>query len=161
MLILKEKKQIPKEILEQTIDFTKNFTNVCHHGKEEDSLFPNLEKNGMSREGGPIARMIFEHNVTNELAEKMEISSSKYIDTGDTTDLVRDIQNYLEHVGAHLSKENLRLFVMADMILGKQVQNINEDLENIEKKKLTELGKNREHYEKLVENLEEKLSSLH
>lgn len=29
---------------DQTIDFLKNFTNICHHGKEEETLFPSLEK---------------------------------------------------------------------------------------------------------------------
>ena len=37
---------IPKPILDQTIDFSTNFTNECHHGKEEESLFPTLEKMG-------------------------------------------------------------------------------------------------------------------
>src|SRR6185437_467015 len=53
-LLLKDGKQIPESILNNAIDFSINFTNVCHHGKEEESLFPNLEKNGMPKEGGPI-----------------------------------------------------------------------------------------------------------
>ena len=36
--LFKSEKEIPEEILRQTIDFTTNFTNVCHHGKEEESL---------------------------------------------------------------------------------------------------------------------------
>jgi hemerythrin-like domain-containing protein len=62
--LLKSGRTVPAPILGQIIDFTKNFTIVCHHGKEEGSLFPALEKSGMPREGGPIARMLFEHEVT-------------------------------------------------------------------------------------------------
>ena len=40
---------ISKPILDQTVDFSTNFTNQCHHGKEEESLFPTLEKNGMPK----------------------------------------------------------------------------------------------------------------
>jgi hemerythrin-like domain-containing protein len=42
--LLKAGKPIPAPFLEQALDFTKNFINVCHHGKEEDTLFPTLEK---------------------------------------------------------------------------------------------------------------------
>jgi hemerythrin-like domain-containing protein len=43
-LLLKNGKQINDSILNQAIDFSINFTNTCHHGKEEESLFPTLEK---------------------------------------------------------------------------------------------------------------------
>ncbi|NOJ29846.1 MAG: cation-binding protein [Nitrososphaeraceae archaeon] len=151
--LLQDGKKIPRNILEQTIDFTKNFTNICHHGKEEDSLFPNLEKNGMKREGGPIARMIFEHQITNQLVEKMEKSCQEYLESDINQSLLLDIQNYIDHVSSHLMKENLRLFVMADMILGNQKEEINSELKKTEESKLKEIGKRREHYEDIVENI--------
>jgi hemerythrin-like domain-containing protein len=43
-LLLKNGKQIPESILNQAIGFDINFTNFCHHWKEEESLFPALEK---------------------------------------------------------------------------------------------------------------------
>ena len=42
--LLNTGKTIPASILMPVIDFTKNFTDVCHHSKEENSLFPELEK---------------------------------------------------------------------------------------------------------------------
>ena len=42
--LLNDGKQIPESILLPVIDFSKNFTDVCHHSKEEKSLFPALEK---------------------------------------------------------------------------------------------------------------------
>ena len=38
--LLNEGKKIPEFILAPVIDFSKNFTDVCHHSKEENSLFP-------------------------------------------------------------------------------------------------------------------------
>ena len=38
--LLNNGKQIPESILLPVIDFSKNFTDVCHHTKEEKSLFP-------------------------------------------------------------------------------------------------------------------------
>ena len=49
-------KQMPKSFLNQAIDFSNNFTNICLHGKEEKFLFPTLENKGMPRGVGRIAR---------------------------------------------------------------------------------------------------------
>ncbi len=152
--LLKSGKTIPAPILEQMIDFTKNFTIVCHHGKEEDSLFPALEKSGMPREGGPIARMLFEHEVTKQLADKMEESAKNYLQSGSSDALVADIKAYIDHVALHLAKENHRLFMMADMILQGKAQQVNSDLAQAEEAKLKELGKTRAHYEKLVDDVQ-------
>ena len=37
--LLNNGKQIPESILLPVIDFSKNFTDVCHHTKEEKSYF--------------------------------------------------------------------------------------------------------------------------
>jgi len=55
--LLNDGKQVPESILNQVIDFSKNFTDVCHHSKEENVLFPALEQAGMPRNMGPIAMM--------------------------------------------------------------------------------------------------------
>lgn len=47
--LLNNGKQIPESILNQAVDFSINFTNTCHHGKEEEALFPTLEKRNASR----------------------------------------------------------------------------------------------------------------
>jgi hemerythrin-like domain-containing protein len=155
--LLKSGKAIPAPILDQMIDFTKNFTIVCHHGKEEGSLFPALEKSGMPREGGPIARMLFEHEVTKQLAAKLEESAKGYLQSGSPDALVADIKSYIDHVALHLAKENHRLFMMADMILQGKAEQVSKDLAQSEEAKLKELGKTRSHYEKLVGDVESSL----
>jgi hemerythrin-like domain-containing protein len=127
---------------------------VCHHAKEEETLFPTLEKHGMPKEGGPIARMIFEHGIAKDLAKKMEKSAEAYLQTGNSGDLVHDIKNYVEHVSSHLMKENLRLFMMADMILKGSSDELNRNLEATELSKLTVIGKTRSDYEELVNGID-------
>lgn len=152
-ILLQKGTTIPKPILDQTIDFSTNFTNQCHHGKEEESLFPTLEKNGMPKEGGPIARMLFEHEITKNLTNSIIKSTEVYLSTGQTGALIEDIEKYVEHVSLHLSKENQRLFVMADMILADKQEALSNDLTNIEKSKLNSINKTRKYYEELVENV--------
>ena len=155
--LLKSGRTIPAPILDKMIDFTKNFTIVCHHGKEEDSLFPALEKGGMPREGGPIARMLFEHEMTKQLAAKMEESARNYLQSGAPDALVADIKSYVDHVALHLAKENHRLFMMADMLLQGKAGQVDSDLARSEQEKLKELGKTRSHYEKIVGDVESSL----
>jgi hemerythrin-like domain-containing protein len=149
--LLKSGKTIPEPILNQVIDFSTNFTDVCHHGKEENSLFPELEKKGMPRNSGPIAVMLIEHEVTRKLASRMEASSKTYLKNGDANQLIIDMQEYINHVVQHLWKENNRLFEMAEMALRNDVEQVNKSLLDVESTKLKEIGKTREEYERFAE----------
>ncbi|TRZ79025.1 MAG: cation-binding protein [Nitrosopumilales archaeon] len=157
--LLQSGKTIPEPILNQVIDFSTNFTDVCHHGKEENSLFPELEKKGMSRDSGPIAVMLMEHEVTRKLGTRMEASSKTYLKSGDATQLIIDMQEYINHVVQHVWKENNRLFEMAEMALRNEAEQVNKSLLEVENTKLKEIGKTREHYEKFAEELAKQFPS--
>ena len=156
--LLNDDKQIPESILLPVIDFTKNFTDVCHHSKEEKSLFPALEQAGMPSNMGPIAMMLIDHQRSREIGTEMEASAKEYLSSGDSTKLVSDMQQYVEHIAEHLWKENNKLFMMAEARLQYVSEKVDKELIEIEKSKLDELGKTREHYEKLAENLTKDVS---
>jgi hemerythrin-like domain-containing protein len=160
--LLKAGKTIPESILMPVMDFSKNFTDVCHHGKEEESFFPALEKVGMPRHMGPIAVMLMEHEMTRQIASKMGTSAKEYLQTGSSSSqkLVLDIQEYVEHVTQHLWKENNRLFVMAEMRLQGHSEQMNKSLDEVEAQKLSNLGKNRADYEKMAHDLEQNLTKV-
>ncbi len=151
--LLQSGKTIPEPVISQVIDFTKNFTDVCHHVKEENSLFPELEKKGMPKESGPIAVMLMEHTMTRKLAARMEDSSKEYLRSGDAKQLITDMQEYINHVVQHIWKENNRLFEMAEMALRNDVERMNGELASAEAEKLKEIGKTREMYEKIADDL--------
>lgn len=158
--LLQNGKTIPDSILLPVIDFSKNFTDVCHHGKEEESLFPALERAGMPRNMGPIAVMLMEHQITRQIADKLEASAHEYLKSGVSDRLVSDIKEYIEHVSAHLWKENNRLFMMAEMRLQGVSDQINTHLNETEKLKLEKLGKDRADYEHMANNLERDVSKI-
>jgi hemerythrin-like domain-containing protein len=153
--LLNEGKQIPESILYPVIDFSKNFTDVCHHSKEEQALFPALEQAGMPKNMGPIAMMLIDHERSREIGKHMEESAKEYIDSGNPTNLINDMKQYTEHITEHLWKENNKLFMMAEARLQNVSEKVDRELTNIEESKLKETGKTREHYEKLVESLTE------
>ncbi len=151
--LLIDGKQIPESILLPVIDFSKNFTDVCHHSKEENSLFPALEQAGMPRNMGPIAMMLMDHERSREIGKHMEESSKEYLSSGNSENLINDMKQYVEHITEHLWKENNRLFMMAEARLQYVSEKVDKELNEIEQSKLKETGKTREHYEKLAETL--------
>jgi hemerythrin-like domain-containing protein len=151
--LLNDGKQIPESILLPVIDFSKNFTDVCHHSKEENSLFPALEQAGMPRNMGPIAMMLMDHERSREIGKEMENSAKDYITSGNSKKLISDMQQYVEHITEHLWKENNRLFMMAEARLQYVSKKVDKELNEIEELKLKETGKTREHYEQLAETL--------
>ena len=151
--LLKDGKQIPESILLPVIDFSKNFTDVCHHSKEEKSLFPALEQAGLPKNMGPIAMMLIDHERSREIGTQMEQSAKEYLSSGDSSKLITDMQQYVEHITEHLWKENNKLFMMAEARLQYVAQKVDKELGEIEESKLNDLGKSRAHYEELAENL--------
>jgi hemerythrin-like domain-containing protein len=156
--LLTDGKQIPESILLPVIDFTKNFTDVCHHSKEEKSLFPALEQAGLPSNMGPVAMMLMDHQRSREIGIEMEESAKKYLSSGDSTKLISDMHQYVEHITEHLWKENNKLFMMAEARLQYVSEKVDKELNEIEESKLKDLGKSREHYEELAENLSKNVS---
>jgi hemerythrin-like domain-containing protein len=151
--------------LDQVIDFTKNFVDICHHGKEKESLFPAPGKGGMLREeSGSYSKDApwASGDKGDGRGRQNGATRKKYLQSGNTDALVAaDIKSYIDHVALHLAdKENYRLFVMADMVLqGRGEEIINSDLARSKGLELKELGRTRAHYEKLVGNVESDLPS--
>ena len=158
--LLKDGKHIPEQILLPTIDFTQNFTDVCHHGKEEEALFPALEKAGMPSHMGPIRMMIIDHQRTKTISKKIGETSKKYLETNDSIDLILALEVYVQHVTEHLWKENNRLFMMAEARLNHAAKDVNKNLRDVEERKLKELGKTRSDYEILIDDLEKSVSEI-
>ena len=156
--LLREGKTVPESILMPVVDFTKNFMDVCHHSKEENSLFPALEKAGMPTTMGPIAMMLMEHEMSRQYSKKIEASAETYLKTGDATQLITDMNEYSEHISQHLWKENNRLFMMAEARLQYVAEQVNKECSQIEETKLKDTGKSRADFEKLAEDLSKNIS---
>lgn len=136
-----------------TIDFSNFFTDVCHHSKKENSLFPSLEQAEMPPNMGPITIMLIDHKRKREIGKKMEDSAKGYVLSGNFIKLVSSMQKYVEHITSHLWKENNKLFIMAKARLQYVSKKVDQELNDTEESKLRECGKTREYYELLAETL--------
>jgi len=146
-------------IINDTIDFVKNFTDRCHHGKEEDVLFPALNSAGMPREGGPIAVMLREHKQGREIIESMESALEDYERNGslDYNQIIKSIEEYVLLMYNHIMKENNILFNIADTILYDNSKDINDAYTRVEYETIK--GRD-EYYKNLAESLTDRIKTL-
>jgi hemerythrin-like domain-containing protein len=109
--------------LSKIIEFLSVFADQCHHGKEEDILFPVLAKAGIPQEGGPIGVMLSEHDHGREYIGAMRKALEKFNEGVDATEeFVRAARGYIELLRNHIMKENNVLFIMAENTLTKDEQ---------------------------------------
>jgi hemerythrin-like domain-containing protein len=143
--------EVNPQHLEQILNFIKIFADKCHHGKEEDVLFPAMEKAGIPKEGGPIGVMLTEHNMGREYVRGMSeaISSYKAGERKVSSEIVKNARDYIKLLKEHIEKENNILYPMAEMHLSKEEQEkLLEEFERIEREKIG-IGKHEELHELL------------
>jgi hemerythrin-like domain-containing protein len=106
------------DAMEECVAFFRLFADACHHGKEEDLLFPELETRGMSKDEGPIAVMLLEHRqgraLVAQMAEGLE-GARKGEEVG-TAKFDSAARAYIELLRRHIFKEDNVLFNMADFM---------------------------------------------
>lgn len=141
----------------QLIDFYKVFVDSCHHGKEEELLFPALEEIGVSRNGGPIGVMLSEHDIGRMHVRGLDkILREKGAGNGGFgKEFGEKSKEYIQLLLAHIEKENLVLFRIADQNLsaGKK-EEIAEGFERIESERVG-AGKH-EQYHRMLDQLQKK-----
>src|SRR5208283_551304 len=121
---LDAKEKIDLNHLDQILDFLKGFADKCHHMKEENLLFPAMEKVGFSKEAGPVAVMLDEHTQGRKYIASMTeaLSKMKQEDMNSSSKFVNAARGYISLLSEHIAKEDHVLFMMAEMHLSAEVQ---------------------------------------
>jgi hemerythrin-like domain-containing protein len=103
----------------ECVTFVRLFADACHHGKEEDLLFPELEKGGMPRDQGPIAVMLHEHQQGRAYARHMAdgLDGARRGDEQARGRLRNAAAGYVNLIRGHIMKEDNVLFHMADQMV--------------------------------------------
>jgi len=142
--------------LEQIVDFFKIFADKCHHGKEEDLLFPEMEKAGIPRDRGPIGVMLAEHVQGRAYVRAMgeAVEALKKADPKAQGKFIENASNYITLLTQHIDKENNILFPMGDRVLNRDLQKqLVEKFEIVEREKIG-VGTH-EKFHKLLHQLKE------
>ncbi|HWQ03676.1 MAG TPA: hemerythrin domain-containing protein [Candidatus Nitrosotenuis sp.] len=111
-------------ILDGLLEFFRLFADRCHHGKEEDLLFPKLQEKGMPRNMGPIGVMLIEHDQGRALVRQMQQAALEYQQgrSGAASRWAEAARGYIALLREHIYKENQILFVMAERMLTDEEQ---------------------------------------
>ena len=139
--------------LGRILEFFQVFADKCHHGKEEDLLFPSLEAAGVPREGGPVAVMLSEHEHGRAFIRGMKagIEQMKSGNPDDSSVFRENAWNYIMLLRQHIDKEENILFRIADAhIPHERQEELLEEFEKIETEKIGP-GKHEEYHRLLHE----------
>jgi hemerythrin-like domain-containing protein len=126
------------ETLNGLIEFFRLFADACHHGKEEELLFPFLEKRGMQRAGAPTGVMLHEHEEGRGLVRQMA-EAAEACNWGEDSQkrFAAAARRYIELLRQHIFKENNILFVMAEsMLTAEEQEKLAAEFEKVEIEKL-------------------------
>jgi hemerythrin-like domain-containing protein len=110
---------VPADFFLRAADFIKGFADGCHHKKEEGVLFVALVANGMSKEAGPVAIMLAEHEQGRRFTRAMREAAERW-QAGDRASIPQVTQNALGYsalLRQHIQKEDRILFPMAERVI--------------------------------------------
>lgn len=100
----------------EVLEFVRDFAARCHHGKEEQILFPFLERRGCVPDAGPAALLKEEHAVEDSLVRALEDAhaAAGAGDPAAPASFVRAARAYLWTFREHMLREEACLFPLAD-----------------------------------------------
>ena len=105
------------DAIAKMVEFTRNFTDGCHHTKEEKLLFPLLEERSQLA-AGTVSVLLSEHvaargcvRAIDENLPRVESSEAARTEVADNLAL------YAELLRMHVHKENVVLFPLAEQVL--------------------------------------------
>ncbi len=117
------------ERVAQMVDFTRNFTDGDHHGKEEGLLFPLLEERSPSA-GGTISILLSEHEAARECIRAVDKALRDAAGADDELvvaargAIIENLRLYAFLLPLHIGKEDTVLFALTDRLLSVQEQDI-------------------------------------
>jgi DUF438 domain-containing protein len=109
----------PGDAVRGAVEYFVKYADGTHNKKEEEHLFPLIEKRGIPRDGGPLAVMLAEHEQSRALLAALQSSSGAWLggDAKALAALRSAVREYATLLKEHYWKENDILFPMAARVL--------------------------------------------
>jgi hemerythrin-like domain-containing protein len=115
---------IDVETLNGVVEFMRTFADKCHHGKEEELLFPLLGKKGVPVQGCPVGVLTMDHAkgriLVKELADAAE--AYKKDNPGGKTAVIEALRGIAALYPNHIWKEDYLLFPLTNKVLSQEEQ---------------------------------------
>jgi hypothetical protein len=123
------RKELGKEspsavILRGVVEYLTDYLDGCHNRKEEENLFPLLERRGIPRSGGPLAVMLNEHAQSKQMLAELRPLFDDVIggNQAQLAELRAKFDAYATLLAGHFWKENDILYPMARRVMSADDQ---------------------------------------
>lgn len=106
-------------LMQDAARYFREYVDLCHNKKEEQHLFPLIERRGIPREGGPLAVMLGEHDQSRTLLPRLLALIDAYAaGQPEVLDQLRQaFDEYSALLKNHFWKENDILYPMARRVM--------------------------------------------
>lgn len=140
--------------LRDAVDFVRRFADACHHGKEEQSLFPVLSGKSEAIAEGPVRVLESEHEIGRSCVRRLD-AAIPGVEAGDpqaSQEAAAAIAEYTRLLRQHIAKEEDVLFEIAQTIIApEEAEALWQQFEAVEESMGADAHA---HFHRLVEELE-------
>lgn len=142
-------KKLSQEKFGTILDVIRNFADKCHHGKEEDALFPAVEKKGIN-ESRVVALMLEEHREGRAFVKSL----ADAVRNSDLEGVAMNANGYSSLLKMHIKKENAVFPLWMKSFSEEMRRDMARKFEEIEKKTI---GSKRQEYAGIAAELKKKV----
>ena len=118
---LEEGSSVDHLLITGIVEFMRLYADQCHHGKEEELLFPALAAKGVPMHGCPIGGLISEHARGRVLVKGLEEAGAAIqkneTDVSARNRLIANLRGIADLYPGHIWREDYMLFPMTCKIL--------------------------------------------
>ena len=148
------------DMLQSIVEFMRTYADKCHHGKEEDILFPALAKKGVPMRGCPVEALMREHQMGRTLVKRLAEAVDSYGkgEAASRDALIKSLRGIVELYPNHIWKEDFLLFPMTNKLMSPEDQaSLRQEFEKVEER----LQQDTHHrFEHLADKLTQKLQGV-
>ena len=129
--------EVGNETLQGVVEFMRIYADKCHHGKEEELLFPLLGKKGVPMQGCPVGALTMEHGKGRVLVKGLAAATEAYQkgDPGGRQAVIQALHGIAELYPNHIWKEDYLLFPLTNKVLSpEEQQSLYQQFEQVEER---------------------------
>jgi hemerythrin-like domain-containing protein len=109
-----DRKEPANGFLEEAIDFMRTYADRCHHGKEEDILFRDLDRKALSPEHKKvIEELVQEHTWARKTVGRLVSAKDRFSggEKDELKEIQKDLKELVEFYPSHIEKEDKHFFL--------------------------------------------------
>ncbi len=115
---------IEGQVFQNIVEFMRIYADKCHHGKEENLLFPLLAERGVPTRGCPVEALMHEHVMGRALVQGLAEAAELWQkgDLSAAENLIKNLRGIAALYPNHIWKEDYLLFPMSNKVLSAEDQ---------------------------------------